>query len=136
MGLISKLGEGRRKKLEEFMSTHLQPGESLQATVPMTQTGNPAFLGVALVSFFGIALTDKQLYLVQWGKGLPERPVDVIATLPRSSVTVEKWKRGFTTGKLVLSGGPNESLQLDVPGMHRRDADQLVAALPQPQAAA
>jgi hypothetical protein len=135
VGLLSKLGDGRRKKLVEFMEPQLQGDEEIQAAVPMTQTGNPMFMGVALVSFFGLALTDRNLYLVRWGKGLPERPEEIMATLPRSSVTVANWSRGFTTSKLELRGG-EDVLKLDVPGMHKKDGEELVAALPQAQPAA
>lgn len=128
MGLLSGLAKRRRKKLTEFVEGQLEPGERLEAVIPMTQTDNPWFVGIALVSFFGLALTDRNLYLVTWAKSLPERPREITGKLPRAQLSVEEWKLGMTTVKLVLRSG-EESLKLDVPGMHRRDGEAFVAVL-------
>jgi hypothetical protein len=126
MGLLSGLASGRRRKLEEFVAPQLQPGESIQATVPMLQTGNPVFEGVGLVGFFGMALTERNLYLVSWRQSIPERPKELIAMLPRAGLVVERWEG---RGKLELRGASGGRVELQVPGMHRKDADALVAVL-------
>jgi hypothetical protein len=128
VGLLSRLGDGRRRKLEEFVASQLQPGESVQAMVPMLQTGTPDFEGIGLVQYFGIALTDRSLHLVSWRQSVPERPDQLIATLPREGLVVERWNGRGTLGLRGASGG---RVELQVPGMHRKDADQLAAALPQ-----
>ena len=129
VGLLSKLGEGRRTKVVDFVQAHLEPGETVQAVLPMTQTGNPAWMDIAFVSFFGIAVTDRRVHFVRWGRGVPERPEEVFASLPRHTVSVETWKKGFGSSKLALRGGPGDVLEVDVPGMHKKDAEALVAAL-------
>src|SRR5215213_10151203 len=127
MGLFSKIGDGRRRKLGEFVTPQLPPGETIQATIPMLQTGNPAFESFGLVRFFGIALTERSLYLVSWKQSVPERPNEVIGILPRAGLVVERWSG---RGTLELRGAEGTRVELQVPGMHRKDADALVAALP------
>ena len=129
MGLRQKLTDDRRRKLEEFMSAHLQPGETIQATLPMSQTHTDPSLGMALNAYFGMVLTDRHLYIVNWATSLPERPTDVAAALPRSSVAVAKWKRGFTAGTLGLAVSGGDDIELKVPGLNRDDAETLISAL-------
>jgi hypothetical protein len=138
MGLLSRVGAGRRRKLEEFLRERLEEGESLQAMLPMTQTGNPAVLGELIAefgmvasppSYYGIGVTDRSLYLVSWRSSVPERPEEVMATVPRSDVAVKKWSPSrLLSGTLVLALR-GEELDVEVPSMHRDDADELVAAL-------
>ena len=134
MGLLSKLGEGRRKKVVEFVQAHLEPGETVEAVLPMTQTDNPAFVGIQLVSFFGVAVTDRRVHFVRWGRGVPERVEEVIASLPRAQVTVEEWRTGFVSSDLALRGGPDDVMAVDVPALHKKDAVALVATLSAGQA--
>lgn len=126
---MSKLGEGRRRKVVEFVQAHLEPGEAVQGVLPMTQTANPYFVGIQFVSFFGVVVSDRRVHFVRWGRGVPERVEEVIASLPRAQVTVEKWMKGFGSSKLALRGGPDDVLEVDVPGMHKKDAEALVATL-------
>jgi hypothetical protein len=138
MGLMGRVGAGRRRKLEEFLRERLEEGESLQAMLPMTQTGNPAGLGQLIAefgvvatppSYYGIGVTDRNVYLVSWRSSVPERPEDVMASLPRSEVAVKKWSRPrLLSGTLVLALRAEE-LDVEVPSVHRDDADELVAAL-------
>src|SRR5438270_2775072 len=95
MALLGRVAEGRRRKLEEFLSKNLQPGETLQATLSMTETNNPAFLGILFTKFFGIGLTNERLYFVEWAKAVPERPQRVLGSVSRDAVKIGKWKRGL-----------------------------------------
>src|SRR5947209_438553 len=84
MALLGRVAEGRRRKLEEFLASNLQPGETLQATLSMTETSNPAFLGLLFTKFFGIGLTNERLYFVEWAKAVRERPRRVKGVRSRS----------------------------------------------------
>lgn len=148
MTLLSKLGESRRRKLEGFVNERLEPGETLEASLPMTQanvgglslllaemslwtldTGEHFFAVAARPSFYGIAVTDRSVHLVSWRSSVPEQPDEVVATLPRSYVSTREWKRPrFGSGTLVLNLRDKE-LKVQVPKMHRDDADNLAAVL-------
>jgi hypothetical protein len=93
MGLLSRLGNSRRRKLTEFVD---QSATSISSS---------------------------------WKQSVPERPNQLIATLPRAGLVVEEWKG---RGTLVLRGAAGDTVRLQVPGMHRKDADELATALPGP----
>jgi hypothetical protein len=127
MGLRSKIADGRRRKLTEFMGPQLEPGETLHAMVPMLQTGNPAWQGIGLTGFFGFVLTERNLYVASWRQSIPERPREVVGKLPRAGLVVEQWDG---RGTIVVRAANGETVQLQVPGMHRQEAEALVASLP------
>jgi hypothetical protein len=104
----------------------------------MTQTRNPASVAAFAAQFdviasppgyYGIGVSDRAVYLVSWRSSVPERPDEVIATLPRSEVAVVKWSPPrLLSGTFVLKLR-DERLEVEVPKAHSEDADELVAAL-------
>lgn len=138
MGLLGRVAAGRHRKLEEFLGGQLEGGESLEAMLPMTQTRNPASVAAFIVEFgfsadppgyYGIGVSDRSVYLVSWRSSVPERPDEIMATIPRTEVTVSGWSPPrMLSGTLSLELR-DKRLEVEVPKAHRGDADQLVAAL-------
>jgi hypothetical protein len=124
MGLTDKLAEGRRRKLTEFVSGELEAGEEVEASLPMMQTHVGRFAG-----YYGIALTPRRVLLVEWGRGVPERPKALVESAPREEVAVEENKGGLLMGKIVLTRNGERWIGLKVPRLHRRDAEAVEAAL-------
>jgi hypothetical protein len=138
MGLLGRVAAGRHRKLEEFLNTRLEEGESLQAMLPMTQTGNPASVAAFIAEFgftatppgyYGIGVSDRSVYVVSWRSSVPERPDEVMATIPRPEVTVSSWSPPRMLSGTLLLELRDQQLKVEVPKAHRDDADELVAAL-------
>jgi hypothetical protein len=131
MGLISMFAGGRREKLDEFLSEHLEPGEQPVAALPMCTIVSGGFSGVReRVAFYGISATDRNVYFVGWGLGIPERPKLVVAAAPRESVSIVDYKAGrLTSGRLALTIEHGEPIGFEIPGLHRADAKELVKSL-------
>ena len=132
MGLLGKIAERRRAKVGEFMASHLEPGETLVAALPMTQDSKAAMLGVRLGPYFGLAASDRRLFVLKWRNTVPETIEEVLVAAPLSSVRVAKWSRprGPITGNLTLDDGQGGRLRVTVPGIHRTDGEALVSVLP------
>jgi hypothetical protein len=124
MGLTGKLAEGRRRKLEEFLEDQLADGERVEASLPMLQTHVGRFAG-----YYGVVVTPSRVIVVEWGRGVPERPKSVVDAQPRKEVAVESQDSGLLMGKLVLSHNGERWIGLKVPRIHRGDADSVVAML-------
>ena len=138
MGLLGRVAAGRRRKLEEFLTERLEEGESLQAMLPMTQTGNPASVTAFMAEFgvvesppgyYGVGVSDRNVYLVSWRSSVPERPDEVMATIPRAEVTVSSWSPPRMLSGTLLLDLRDQELKVEVPKAHSDDADELVAAL-------
>ncbi len=131
MGLISKFTGGRREKLDEFLAEHLQPGEQPVAALPMCQIQSGGFADFSeRVAFYGISATDRNVYFVGWGLGIPERPKVMVGAAPRESVSIVDYKSGrLTSGKLTLTIEHGEPIEFEIPGLHRADATELVKSL-------
>lgn len=125
MGLTGKLAESRRRKLAEFLENgHLEEAERIEASLPMMQTHVGEFAG-----YYGVAVTPARVLLVEWARTVPERPINLVDSKPRSEVSVDRHSAGLLMGKLVLRHGGAQWIGLKVPRIHRGDADSVVAAL-------
>ena len=120
MGLMSKLVEGRRTKATAFVRDQLGTDEQPDAVLPMTQTRNPLAAGA---QFYGIVALPTQVVMVGYPK-LVETPNAIVASWDRDSVAIESWKRG-----VLMIRHPQGTTRLEVPRIHRKDAEALVAAL-------
>ena len=120
MGLFSKLGEGRRKKATAYVRDQLGTDEQPEAVLPMTQTSNPLVPGAR---FYGIVVLANRVVLLSYPK-LSETPNAIVADWDRDAVAIERWKGG-----VLEIRHPEGTARLEVPGMHRKDAKALVAAL-------
>ena len=131
MGMLDKLAEGRKQKLSAYIETQLPGAGAIEATLPMTQTGNPMLTanpaGFKGVAFYGIAVTAGQVVITTYPQS-SETPNGIAASFPRADVKVEKWKPKMISSKLEL-GTPEGTFKIDVPRIHRDDGEAVVAAL-------
>ena len=101
MGLTDRLVENRRRKLVEYVAERLETDDPVEASLPMTQSKNPLAPGVR---FYGIAVLPSQVGVVHHRHGR------------------------FGAGELFLKT-PDGEFRVEVPRIHRDDADAIVAAL-------
>ncbi|HEX5956748.1 MAG TPA: hypothetical protein VFY37_12490 [Solirubrobacterales bacterium] len=125
MGLKDRLVENRRRKLVEYVAERLETDDPVEASLPMTQSKNPLAPGVR---FYGIAVLPSQVVVVGYPK-LVEIPSQVVSTWDRELVGVVHHRHGrFGAGELFLKT-PDGEFRVEVPRIHRDDADAIVAAL-------
>ena len=125
MGLKDRLVENRRRKLVEYVGERVETGDPVEASLPMTQSKNPLAPGVR---FYGIAVLPSQVFVVGYPK-LVEIPSQVVSTWDRELVGVVHHRHGrFGAGELFLKT-PDGEFRVEVPRIHRDDADAIVAAL-------
>jgi hypothetical protein len=122
------VAEGRKRKLFDFLQGHLEPGEEIEASLPMMQT-HFALFGAG---YYGVAVTSKRVLVVEWS-GVPEKIKGLIGEQPRESIAVEghEDKAGgkWTHGELVLTHAGDPWVRLKVARIHREDADAVVSVL-------
>lgn len=123
----------RRRKMVEHVTPQLEAGEQVVANLPYGQTGPTPWLSLLtylymfFIKFYGVVATDRRVLLVR-RTFLFNRISGVESAQALAQVHVLGWKPGALWGvlKLEVAGAP---LRLNVPRMHRTDADGLVAAL-------
>jgi len=127
------IADTRRRKLVEHVAPQLEDGEQVAATLPYGQTGPTPWLSLLtylfmfFIKFYGVVATDRRVLLVRRTL-LLNRIKGVESVHAPSQVRVVGWKPGAIWGvlKLDVAGAP---LRLNVPRMHRTDADGLAVAL-------
>ena len=125
--------ENRRRKMLEHVTPQLEAGEQVMAIVPHSQTGpTPYFvlltyLYLFFIKVYGVVVTDRRVLMVRRTMML-NRIKGVESALPRAQVRVVEWKPGalWSVLKLDVAGMP---VRLNVGRVHRRGAEELVAAL-------
>ena len=124
MGLKDRLVENRRRKLVEYVAERLETDDPVEASLPMTQSKNPLAPGVR---FYGIAVLPSQVVVVGYPKLVEIEPGG--STWDRELVGVVHHRHGrFGAGELFLKT-PDGEFRVEVPRIHRDDADAIVAAL-------
>ena len=109
----------------EYVAERLETDDPVEASLPMTQSKNPLAPGVR---FYGIAVLPSQVVVVGYPK-LVEIPSQVVSTWDRELVGVVHHRHGrFGAGELFLKT-PEGEFRVEVPRIHRDDADAIVAAL-------
>jgi len=124
LGLTDKLRESRRRKLGAYVAEELPEAGAVEAMIPMVGTANPMLKGA---KFYGLAITPDQIVVARYPR-TSETPNGIEAAYARAEVSVEKWKPGMVSSKLLL-GTPDGTFKIDVPRIHRDDGEEIVTAL-------
>jgi hypothetical protein len=133
------IAERNRDRLLAKVQSELEPGETVQACLPVAQTGPvPWFMVITVLIYFwirivGIVVTDRRVILVKRGT-LTNRVKGVVGAFPRSGVAVTDWHSANLWSRLVLAT-PTGPLKVNVHRMYREGAQSIVAALAQPPVA-
>jgi hypothetical protein len=127
------IAERRRTRVEEFVTPSLQPGERVVAILGFGQTGpSPWFylltyLIVFWIHVYAIVVTDQRVLFVRKSMWT-NRPKRVELAVPRAQVAVAAYKPPSVWGSLTLTR-PDGPLKLNVPRIHRDEAQGVVDAL-------